>query len=616
MKKYLLTFVVLALASTLYAASPVLYFSDLTSGPSTGIGDGLGSGTIVTVWGVNLGTPVVTAGSPASGYDVYFKDSNDGSGREAAYVYYWCNADGGTSGGGPSNLYDNPSAGAGGSGHKMQEIAFSIPSSDSGAGTIYVTTPDGTSNSLAFTVRAGNIYFTDIEDTGSSNLGTFAEPYLSPSTYYNGAVAGDICYFMGGSYPGTYGNPSGSANFSLTVGSGSGYCVTGTQANPIAYVVYPGEDVTLSAVGAPSWNMRWYEGGPDWYTFSKFDMYAKYQAFGSSGAGVRIIGNNCNAMNYTGAYIGAGGIGLSRDATVYGNTLFGCDSASRMDHGIYPSQCNYERPIYIGWNHIYDFNIGRGPIISVNHEYDRCGAGEYVYPHYIFCNTIDGTLYPSRAVNFFAMSYTAGDPIEPEMYFVNNLIIGCGLYDSDPGASPHDQSAIMATGNTHLYIVHNTLWNTCGGTSAGGGCSGWFSDGSTITLSGVISNNIFHQNSACNVVETAYIKEDNANISTDRNLYYGDGTGPTLDTHAINSDPLIENTASGDYSISASSPAVGASLYDASAIFALLPLGTAFDFLGNTRSGAYTTWDIGAFEYTTGSSPTITGCEQSGGVAR
>ncbi len=44
------------LALPLYAADPVLYFTDLTSGPDTGIGDGLGSGTIVTVWGVNLGS--------------------------------------------------------------------------------------------------------------------------------------------------------------------------------------------------------------------------------------------------------------------------------------------------------------------------------------------------------------------------------------------------------------------------------------------------------------------------------------------------------------------------------------------------------------------------------
>jgi len=49
---YLICFVVVSLlcmATSAYANDPVLYFSDLIEGPKTGIGDGLGSGAIVTV---------------------------------------------------------------------------------------------------------------------------------------------------------------------------------------------------------------------------------------------------------------------------------------------------------------------------------------------------------------------------------------------------------------------------------------------------------------------------------------------------------------------------------------------------------------------------------------
>jgi hypothetical protein len=68
------------------AYAPRLNFSDLISGPSTGLGDGLGSGVIVTVWGQHLG-------SSQGSSEVVFTDSA-GNELAAAHVYYWTNADG------------------------------------------------------------------------------------------------------------------------------------------------------------------------------------------------------------------------------------------------------------------------------------------------------------------------------------------------------------------------------------------------------------------------------------------------------------------------------------------------------------------------------------------
>ena len=53
-KLAIISLIYFALAGLAFA-EPVLYFSDLTSGPKTGLGDGKGSGAIVTVWGRNLG---------------------------------------------------------------------------------------------------------------------------------------------------------------------------------------------------------------------------------------------------------------------------------------------------------------------------------------------------------------------------------------------------------------------------------------------------------------------------------------------------------------------------------------------------------------------------------
>src|SRR3990167_3385231 len=120
---------------------PVLRFTDLISGPDTGLNDGLGSGVIVTIWGQGFGE---TQGQ------VFFTDSL-GVEREAAHVYYWKKADG-TLPSGPADLWRS---------HLMYEVAFSIPAgSASGAGTIRIRKPnsgDYSVNTLPFTVRAGRI---------------------------------------------------------------------------------------------------------------------------------------------------------------------------------------------------------------------------------------------------------------------------------------------------------------------------------------------------------------------------------------------------------------------------------------------------------------------------
>ena len=122
------------------ASLPILNFSDLINGPKSGLGDGLGEGAIVTIWGNNLGSSQGTS-------KVYFKDSNN-SIHEAAHVYYWKNADGQLPGG-PSDLYTS---------HKMQEIAFSIPSAVAdGAGKIYVEVEGVNSTELDFYARSDGI---------------------------------------------------------------------------------------------------------------------------------------------------------------------------------------------------------------------------------------------------------------------------------------------------------------------------------------------------------------------------------------------------------------------------------------------------------------------------
>ena len=95
MKTFILILAILLFPCAAFSADPVLYFSDITSGEDTGLGDSLGSGAIVTIWGVNLG-------STQGGSEVYFKDSAT-TARTAAYVYEWANAT--SHAGHPADLY-------------------------------------------------------------------------------------------------------------------------------------------------------------------------------------------------------------------------------------------------------------------------------------------------------------------------------------------------------------------------------------------------------------------------------------------------------------------------------------------------------------------------------
>ena len=133
----ILAFLLMPLSA--YSKAPYLAFSDLISGPDTGMGDGVGSGTVVTIWGQNLGSAQLDS-------KIYFTDSSQ-TRREAAHVYYWKNADGELPSG-PANLYES---------HRMQEIALSIPDSAAGLGLIHVEVNGKASNTLPFTVRTGNV---------------------------------------------------------------------------------------------------------------------------------------------------------------------------------------------------------------------------------------------------------------------------------------------------------------------------------------------------------------------------------------------------------------------------------------------------------------------------
>ncbi len=361
-------------AGNVYAISPKLNFTDLISGPDIGLGDGLGSGVIVTVWGQNLG-------SSQGGSTITFTDAN-GVEQNAAHVYYWKDADG-TSPGGPADLFTS---------HKMQEIAFSIPDAASGAGQIKVTVNGGSSNSLPFTVRSGSIYHVKASGNDSSGKGSFASPWKTVGKAVKAIKAPGATLYV---YDSVVDGGSGStrAIYANVASASSG------QSNQYAFVAYPGSQP--SAIGESGFLNFKVKG----QVVSKYKVFASNCKEGANGQPTGCTSQKTFAIQSTafGRAIGnaltdqAGGCASGSQGAISGNALdgdrvsnyqifgneiyeYGCYGSNKLHHTTYMSirsgtsaTPDLQVPAWrFGWNYLHDNHTKNGI-----HNYDEranCGS--------------------------------------------------------------------------------------------------------------------------------------------------------------------------------------------------------------------------------------------------
>lgn len=538
------------------AANPILNFSDIVSGPKMGLNDGYGQGTIVTIWGNNLGGTQGTS-------KVYFRDSLNNS-YESAHVYYWKNADGQLPGG-PADLY---------SFHKMQEISFSIPSTvANGLGEIYVEVDGTDSNSLPFTIRAGDIYF--VKTTGnnsSSSSGSWSAPWATLSYVGAGAEgrvsAGDIIYATDG--------VSESTELAIL------NSVDGTADSPISIIAYPNSEITLTG-DSRSVIMNYYGGALFW-------NFAKLKALARGGTGVwafkegRIVGFEITddvvtcADGWGGAIAGNSSDGEEAASGIkaLGNYIhdFGCDSTGAGHHVFYLTNRggtplkSYE----LGWNYLKDNKVNEGL-----HVYDQTPCGDWTGP----MNIHDNVVLNQRGYALDINGSCTDSQISMDINIYNNLFINSGI---GPIFSPDINyfEAIHASGGasltSHINIYHNTIYgygeilrpNSAIGISHGGTFN--------------YRNNL--------VVDTKDISfsssAKSASISSN-NLWYNGGDGnpltlPIWDNSPLTVDPVFANSSMNDFTLQSSSPAINTGV----------SVGISRDLIGNPRDGSP---DIGAFEY-------------------
>jgi hypothetical protein len=526
-------------------AEPVLYFSDITNGPKTGLGDGKGSGVIVTVWGMNLGN---TQGSSK----VYC------NGQESARVYYWGNADG-SKAAGPADLYTS---------HGMQTISFSVASNAAnGTGSIFVAINGVNSNTLHFTVRSGDIVH--IKTTGSdrSGCGSWSSPCKTLSWIGTHTKVGDTVYVGDGVIH------SGSLDIHDTM------C---TASNSCSIIAYPNSTILIKAGYIRNWNSN-----NAYWNFSKFTIKTDGDAINTF-TGMRAVGNE---MTNNVCADGMGGAiwGMNfycKDAVggvkALGNYIhdFGCNTTSKFHHVFYitnrggcPTE-SYE----LGWNHLKN---NKTP--HALHVYDEGKGGGFTGPMKIHDNVVINQV--GRCIGIVGGG-EAGFHMPIEIY--NNLCVNTGL--TTP-ALKYSYPVITWDGAANfskIKFYNNTIYGF-----------GTKNDGFAIDIpqnkhtnygafagTWEMKNNIFvdTMNRPWEADPTV------APAASSNNIWYstaGKKTPPRWDTNPSTQNPLFVNPAAGDLHLKAGSSAINAGTTSVSSV-------VKRDLLGKQRT---TTSDIGAIQH-------------------
>jgi hypothetical protein len=564
MKKILIlaTFIILALSSYAFAASPVLYFSDLIDGPKTGWDGSSTKGAAVTIWGNNFG-----------------------SSRGSNYITV----------GGVNLTADADYAEWGittGNARGLERITFFLNSNcTSGAGTISVTVNGISSNTLPFYVRTtGSVFFADYVNGNDSYNGTRSTftgglngPKKTVGSWYNGLASvitpGSVSYIRAGTY-----TEIDDYNGRISIRPR----MNGSANNYTAIVAYPGEYPVLddSADTSAAGVIRNLYEETGYIVISKLKLVSKAGCIRIQSTSVghhRAIGNDCDGTpqlsdpSMASPQTGQIFFGDTDNVIIYGNVFH--------DYGVINSSNNYEQSKFdhavyigtrdrmgvgflnfdIGWNEIKDFRYQASGIYIHPLDGDNIlhGFVDEVYVHDNLCYNLghSGILLISRQKN---------------VYIYNNIIYNCGTFSgrSSVQLNPGQAGETVILANIRFY--NNTIYSTASGSLI----NTWLPYGSID-----LKNNIIYSLSG-----SAYISASGSGtITSDYDLYYGNGSPPAWATNTLNSNPQFFNAASNDFHLQVTSPVKDAGTSTVNGI-------VTKDYSGIIRSQGVG-YDIGAYEY-------------------
>lgn len=512
---------------------PVLYFSDLTDGPTSGWEQSTSKGAAVSIWGNNFGT--TRGSSTVTVCGVTLKSDSDFAEWAAT---------------------KNPYVSRG-----MQRTTFWLKSSmATGAGTISVTTVDGTSNAIPFHCRAlgsNKIYFVANDGSDNNSGLKLATPIASLTKMRQVLLEGDIAYLRSGVWtendPNRYGwytlnfdynHANGALNRSITVAS------------------YPGEVAQLG-------NLNWVAGGKDitcairinpidkifYWTFSKLvGRSNNASAFETAGGSVergasndiRIIG--CDfTTSYNEGHAGsainlASGSGDNlrgeKGASyyyIYGNYLHDTGSDYRgqwpghRSYGLYFNGYGTMNHIYVGWNEIGWNERGRGIQVYAHTVKDTID-NLYIHDNYLDNNGMQGIVL------------SGGDPGDPYAGMIAkgycSKCVQCRDEPTDPEcdccmciATPEHPNVMNPEGCKFEYVKNSYIYNNIffqNGENINSSTAGSFPAlfiNSTFSWGGqkgkhYIYNNTFYENYQEYAVMGAKNEPINTTVDFKNNLFY------------------------------------------------------------------------------------------------
>ncbi|MFC1747514.1 hypothetical protein ACFL2V_01765 [Pseudomonadota bacterium] len=538
---------------------PTLNFTDLINGPSSGLGDELGSGAIVTIWGYNLGSEQDTS-------KIYFKQTGSDA-IEVAYVYYWKSADGALPGG-PADLY---------SGHGMNEIAVSIPNSPNGAGELYAVVKGTESNRLPFTVRSGNILHVKATGDNSTATGTPALPYATVSELSSGAIktaaAGDLIYV----------HDSIEEINGVTSGKLYGIFSSGHEAtadNQTAIVAYPnsqplaqGENFGIAgflSYGIVVSKYRAQAGNQDAPSDNNILPHTTQVVAMRTNKDGRYVGNEITDIEgkcASGQQGGINGNALTHDTVsnmkILGNHIhdWGCDQSSHFTHTTYMSNRSNGSMDVAAWEYGYNYLTNNKTKFGL-HSYDETFSGT--------CGDVTGTIrvhnnvivnQKGPGISFGALN-ASGICWTVPLVAYNNILINTGL-------GPPDQNGVAAAAirikdrglDSTVTLYNNTIYNWT--TPAHGGRLAAIEiSGKQDNISVDFKNNVFYTD------QDVFFENSDAdyadNVTGRNNFWHFSGSNPvnaitpTWDTNPSTLDPLITVNAAGAVQLDKQSPLIGA----------------------------------------------------------